>query len=290
MSDYGRSAAEPGQREPERSRLDKRAWKDIRRARALGDDGSLYAVEVHGVKIFFRWTKTLSEQCPQDTTPCGRAPAKARDVSNRDAQPLPVRKSKPPNSRQRRSAKRLQDYIRHRWGVVPAREAQLARDDGSPSGGASVRDSRARKGVAGSPETTAPAAVACDSAQAAVPHGTARQQALAGDSADEAEELYREWSAHALATGDPRPEGARTPVDWQSDDEASDDSMAQGPAGQLLELPPRDESSPEAVSTADEADMSDSPAAESPADRGGTGASAAATRRTKGKKGKRPRR
>ena len=41
---------------PGRPRLGKRAWRDVRRAaRTLGIEGNLYAAEINGVKLFFRW-------------------------------------------------------------------------------------------------------------------------------------------------------------------------------------------------------------------------------------------
>ena len=63
MSDYGRSASRGAQAAgtpsaPGRTRLGRQHWQDIRRACKLGADGGLYSVELHGVKITFRSTKT----------------------------------------------------------------------------------------------------------------------------------------------------------------------------------------------------------------------------------------
>lgn len=69
-------------------------------------------MEIHGVKLFFRREKAHPEPAPQENTPCGKAPAKAQDASHRIAQSQPVRKSKPPNSRQRRSSRRLAEFMR----------------------------------------------------------------------------------------------------------------------------------------------------------------------------------
>ena len=64
-------------------------------------------MEIHGVKLFFRRERAYPEPEPYDRASCGKAPAKAQETWNRNAQSLPVRKLKPLNSRQRRSARRL---------------------------------------------------------------------------------------------------------------------------------------------------------------------------------------
>jgi len=45
---------------PGRTRLGKWEWRDIRRARKLGADGELHAVELHGVRLTFRFQKAHS--------------------------------------------------------------------------------------------------------------------------------------------------------------------------------------------------------------------------------------
>ena len=96
-----------------RTRLDKRAWRDVRRAsRTLNADGNLYAAEVHGIKLFFRWPKahqpTLETSGGKEKEKTG----KAGSERTADAQRSTQRPLRPPNSRQRRSANRQQEYVR----------------------------------------------------------------------------------------------------------------------------------------------------------------------------------
>ena len=85
MSDgTARRGAQPGAPSgPSRPRLGKRQWQEIRRAQRLGDEGGLYAVEIHGVKLFFRIReKAHPEPAPQENTPCGKAPANWKRPGN----------------------------------------------------------------------------------------------------------------------------------------------------------------------------------------------------------------
>ena len=96
-----------------RTRLDKRAWRDVRRAsRTLNADGNLYAAEVHGIKIFFRWPKAHQ---PVVEANAGKEKVKTSEAGNErtaNAQRSTQKPLRPPNSRQRRSAKRQQEYVR----------------------------------------------------------------------------------------------------------------------------------------------------------------------------------
>ena len=71
MSDYGRSASRGAQAgtpsTPGRTRLGRQHWQDIRRARKLGAEGELHSVEIHGVKLTFRFQRSC----------CGAGQAKA---------------------------------------------------------------------------------------------------------------------------------------------------------------------------------------------------------------------
>ena len=59
---------------PSRARLGRRAWQEISRgARTLGRTGTLYAAEIHGVKVFFR--RAESQQTPVETSVVGRRAA-----------------------------------------------------------------------------------------------------------------------------------------------------------------------------------------------------------------------
>ena len=101
--------------DPKRWRLGKKAWQDIRRARELGDDPSLHAVEIHGVRLTFRWTGAHQ---PSQETSGGRAAKKASEAGSAgfaSAQNTASKQTRPPNARQRRSAKRQTEYVRA-WG------------------------------------------------------------------------------------------------------------------------------------------------------------------------------
>ena len=57
-ADARRAGPPAARRQTSRIRLGKREWQDIRRGArtlTLGDVGTLRAVEIHGVKIFFGW-------------------------------------------------------------------------------------------------------------------------------------------------------------------------------------------------------------------------------------------
>jgi hypothetical protein len=185
MSDYGRSASRGAQAgtpsAPGRTRLGKQHWQDIRRARKLGADGGLHSVDLHGVRLTFRFQSAYCGPAQHMATPraaqegqaAGGSAAKAQRPPTTPPRPSDVqrprrgkgvqgstRPSKPgyarttadedagsasratagetagagtttaqspsvcsprrPNSRQRRSANRLVEYIRSKQGPHPA--------------------------------------------------------------------------------------------------------------------------------------------------------------------------
>jgi hypothetical protein len=100
------------------SRLDKRAWRDVKSAIELGKKHDVHAVEIHGVRFVFR-----GAQQPQVETTGGRS-ANTRASSKRvEPASAPAARKAAPNSAQRRSARRLQKYMEAKKGSGPA-EAQ----------------------------------------------------------------------------------------------------------------------------------------------------------------------
>ena len=89
---------------PGRMRLGKQQWKDIRRAGKLGADGELYSVELHGVKLTFRFQGARAG--PAQTMAMPRA-AQERQASGRSAataqRPPTTRARSPDTQRPRRS-------------------------------------------------------------------------------------------------------------------------------------------------------------------------------------------
>ena len=99
-------------------RLDERAWSDIRRAYKLGAKGDVHAVEVHGVRIIFKkgsceppWSARTGEHQP---TPARASTGTLADASRR-------REVRPPNSAQRRSARRLKEFLEAKKGSGPSK-------------------------------------------------------------------------------------------------------------------------------------------------------------------------
>ena len=140
--------------EPSRRRLDKRAWRDIRRARALGDDGCLYAVELHGVKMFYRWTVPHDSPLESKGGTAGsptRTPAKERSTNARSE---PTAAPKKPNHRQRRSTARLLDYMRTKTGSHGRVAAAASDATNSPTANPRAELSARARGGANASEST----------------------------------------------------------------------------------------------------------------------------------------
>ena len=127
-----------------RTRLDKRAWRDVRRAtRTLNADGNLYAAEVHGIKIFFRWPLAHQPAVEASAEKEKEKTGKAGNESAANAQRSTQHSPRTPNSRQRRSAKRLQEYMRQWCSHQAENEAQGSDGDQPTSGGERKELSRA---------------------------------------------------------------------------------------------------------------------------------------------------
>ena len=165
-----------------RKRLSKRDWQDVRRACNLGASGELYATEIHGVKLFFRWqgphsspVETSGGQTSKPTgKPTQRRAAKARSEATRT--------SKKPNSRQRRSAQRLLEFMRSK-GSHEGTVAAPATAGSPPQASTNRPEPGLRTPVATAPEQRKPRAVEDDGPKAA----------------DHAAVLYTAWKQDALA-------------------------------------------------------------------------------------------
>ena len=252
MSDYGRSASRGAQAgtpsAPGRTRLGKQHWQDIRRARKLGADGGLHSVDLHGVRLTFRFQSAYCGPAQHMATPraaqegqaAGGSAAKAQRPPTTPPRPSDVqrprrgkgvqgstRPSKPgcaratadedagrasraqageaagagstiaqspsacsprrPNSRQRRSANRLVEFIR-------ARQAQQPPAAKPPQVAVAERPSPKRAHEDGAREGDDVAAAAAVSRRRLIVDVDyeARKEA--------AEALYTAWRQHTLAT------------------------------------------------------------------------------------------
>ena len=92
-----------------RGRLDERAWRDVARAVRLGQESDAHTVEVHGVRITFRWDAHYSSQDTQDKERAGAPASRRRDEQARESHTAP--RTPPPNSAKRRSAARMAIYL-----------------------------------------------------------------------------------------------------------------------------------------------------------------------------------
>ena len=102
-------------RGPGRWRLGKREWQDVRRAaRMLSESGAVYAAEMHGIKIFFRWD--VAHQTKVETKAGTPAKEPSAGGSAAKAQRNSPQTPRKPNARQRRSAERLKERPSTRAG------------------------------------------------------------------------------------------------------------------------------------------------------------------------------
>ena len=182
---HGARAGTPS--EPSRPRLGKRHWQDIRRARALGDDRRLYAVELHGVKMFYRWTVPHDSPLESKGGTAGsptRTPAKERSANARSE---PTAAPKKLNHRQRRSTARLLDYMRTKTGSHEKVAAAASDATNSPTANPRAELSARARGGANASESTP-----------SEPRGgrTAGERACEDNHAFQ---LYAEWKQQALA-------------------------------------------------------------------------------------------
>jgi hypothetical protein len=144
-------------------RLSRQAWQDIRQAcRLAAESERVRAVDIHGVHISFSAAPFChGYNIGGCASPAWQAPA---------ANPLPVqeRPPRPPNSRQRRSAKRLEKFLH---GKKAAAEAALAAEAAPTS-------------AAGRSDTKGPASI--ESMDVEAPASPRREQRRILDEASEA--------------------------------------------------------------------------------------------------------
>jgi hypothetical protein len=162
--------------------LGKREWHDIRRACTLSASGSLYAAEIHGVKLLFRWERPHAS--PVESNGEERSSTTERRSHARPARAQVEAKpaAREPNSRKRRSALRLQVFMRSK-GAHEGTTAAPAPAGSPPQASTSRPESGVRAPAAVGPEQRRPKAVEIDSLKAA----------------DHAAELYTAWKQDALA-------------------------------------------------------------------------------------------
>ena len=114
-------------------RLSRQAWQDIRRAcRLAAESERVRAVDIHGVHISF----SLAPFCHGCNT--GGCTSLAWQAPAANPQPMQERSPRPPNSRQRRSAKRLEKF---NHGKRAAAEAALAAE-AAPANAAGRSDTK----------------------------------------------------------------------------------------------------------------------------------------------------
>ena len=96
-----------------RGRLDERVWRDVTRACKVGKRTDAYSVEVHGVRVVF---KMGALNLAMDTKGRVANDAPARRQCDEPMSAPQQRSRAAPNSAQRRSAKRLQEFIKSKKG------------------------------------------------------------------------------------------------------------------------------------------------------------------------------
>jgi len=143
----------------------------------------LRAAEIHGVKIFFGWA--VSHQKPVEASGGVRPTGPTADGGAAQSQRNEPRPSPAPNSRQRRSAKRLQEFLQHKQAQAQAAYSMsVSGHSGTPLSG-SKREARSRtpeearkqpRELPAADDGGVAAAQGCGT-------GTQRQQALAGSPA-----------------------------------------------------------------------------------------------------------
>ena len=137
---------------PSRPRLGKREWRDIRRARKLGDEGELHAVELHGVRLTFRHQRAHSAPAQDMALPRTVQVGHALGRDSATAQRLPTTPTGPPDAQRPR-----QGTGKHGSGRTskPGKARTAAGEDAG-------RASRAPAGeTAGAGSTTAQSPSAC---------------------------------------------------------------------------------------------------------------------------------
>ena len=116
MSDYGRSASRGAQTgtlsTPGRTRLGRQHWQDIRRARKLGAEGELHSVEIHGVKLTFRFQRSCCGAGQAKAMPRAAQVGQAAGGGTASAQSPPSTPTGSPDKRRPRRRTRVQGSTR----------------------------------------------------------------------------------------------------------------------------------------------------------------------------------
>ena len=159
-------------------RLDERDWWDVERAAKIGKRKDAFSVEVHGVKVTFKLSAPHNVENSRRTSKPGMPASRqhTEPASAPTAEP-----PRPPNSDKRRSARRMQHYIKEMQGArskkpstqpkpaEPATELSAPVDsdvrmsDTSP--GDAVQEHRGKKRTAIESKMPAPKAAAAASAK-----------------------------------------------------------------------------------------------------------------------------
>ena len=102
---------------PGRLRLGKREWQDIRRACKLGVDGELHAVDLHGVRLTFRFQRACSGPAQDMASPSSRQDGQAAGRRSTTAQRPPTTPTGPSDDQRNRKSKGKQGSMRaHKHG------------------------------------------------------------------------------------------------------------------------------------------------------------------------------
>ena len=139
MSDYGRSASRGAQagtpRAPGRTRLGKQQWRDIRRVCKLGAEGGLYSVEIHGVKLTFRYQQACERPGQSKALPRTAQAGHAAGGGTASAQSSPSTATGSPDSqRPRRRARVQKKHTSIRSGACTAASENAGRTSLAPAG------------------------------------------------------------------------------------------------------------------------------------------------------------
>ena len=157
MSDYGRSARRGAQAgtpsTPGRARLGKQQWKDIRRACKLGADGGVYSVELHGVKITFRFQKAHSAPAQDMALPRTMQDGQAAGRSNATAQRPSTTQTRPSDAQRPRQGERKHGSMR---ASQPGAQPTAGEDASKASRASAGKTAGAGSQVAQSPTACSP--------------------------------------------------------------------------------------------------------------------------------------
>ena len=112
LSDASRSGTAAAVASKRAGRLDARSWRDVERALKLGKKHDAFSVEVHGVRTVFKCARTN----PVDSSGSGSRDKPANRWQVAPTSASVTHTTQLPNSAQRRSARRMQDYIQSKKG------------------------------------------------------------------------------------------------------------------------------------------------------------------------------